>query len=81
MISKEKYDYIICGAGASGLLLSNSMINDDFFNDKKILIIEKDKKNENDKTFGFWENKKSLLDELVFKELEYEEFKDSSFHN
>jgi lycopene beta-cyclase len=81
MISKEKYDYIICGAGASGLLLSNSMINDDFFNDKKILIIEKDKKNENDKTFGFWENKKSLLDELVFKEWEYAEFKDSSFHN
>lgn len=58
MISKEKYDYIICGAGASGLLLSNSMINDDFFNDKKILIIEKDKKNKNDRTFGFWENKK-----------------------
>ena len=81
MISKEKYDYIICGAGASGLLLSNSMINDDFFNDKKILIIEKDKKNKNDRTFGFWENKKSLLDELVFKEWEYAEFKDSSFHN
>lgn len=81
MISKNKYDYIICGGGASGLLLSLSIINDDFFNDKKILIIEKDKKNENDRTFGFWDNKKSLLDELVFKEWEYAEFKDSSFHN
>ena len=81
MISKNKYDYIICGAGASGLLLSYSIINDDFFNDKKILIIEKDKKIQNDKTFGFWESKESLLDELVFKEWEYAEFKDSKFHN
>mgnify|MGYP003682179653 CR=1 FL=1 len=81
MISKNKYDYIICGAGASGLLLSYSIINDDFFNDKKILIIEKDKKIQNDKTFGFWESKESLLDELVFKEWKYAEFKDSKFHN
>ena len=58
MISKEKYDYIICGAGASGLLLSNSMINDDFFNDKKILIIEKDKKMKMIKLLGFGKIKK-----------------------
>jgi lycopene beta-cyclase len=81
MISKNKYDYIICGAGASGLLLSYSIINDNFFNYKKILVIEKDVKDQNDKTFGFWENKESLLDKLVFKEWEYAEFKDSKFHN
>ena len=38
---KKSFDYIICGAGASGLLLANAMIEDKFFRDKKILLIEK----------------------------------------
>ena len=38
MISNNKYDYIICGGGASGLLLSSALISDNFFDDKKILI-------------------------------------------
>ena len=53
MISNNKYDYIICGGGASGLLLSNALISDSFFDDKKILIIEKDAKVNNDKSFSF----------------------------
>ena len=74
----EKFDYIICGGGASGLLLSNAFISDKFFNDKKILIIEKESKTTNDKTFGFWNDKESVLDEMVFKEWEFAEFKDSN---
>ena len=35
MISNNKYDYIICGGGASGLLLSNALISDSFFDNKK----------------------------------------------
>ena len=64
----ERFDYIICGGGASGLLLSNALLSDKHFNDKKILIIEKDSKIDNDKTFGFWNDKKSVLDNIVFKE-------------
>ncbi len=81
MISNNKYDYIICGGGASGLLLSNALISDSFFDDKKILIIEKEAKVDNDKTLGFWDSKESILDEVVYKEWEYAEFKDSEFHN
>ena len=77
----EKYDYIICGGGASGLLLSNAFIKDEFFNDKKILIIERENKTLNDKTFGFWNDKESVLDDMVFKEWEFAEFKDSSSYN
>jgi len=77
----KTFDYIICGGGASGLLLSNALISDKYFNDKKVLIIEKDIKNINDKTFGFWNEEKSLLDEIVFKEWEYAEFLDSNSHN
>ena len=77
----ETFDYIICGGGASGLLLSNAFISDKFFNDKKILIIEKESKTTNDKTFGFWNDKESVLDEMVFKEWEFAEFKDSNSYN
>ena len=77
----ERFDYIICGGGASGLLLSNALLSDKHFNDKKILIIEQDSKTDNDKTFGFWNDKESVLDNIVFKEWEYAEFRDSNSHN
>lgn len=77
----ERFDYIICGGGASGLLLSNALLSDKHFNDKKILIIEKESKTDNDKTFGFWNDKESVLDNIVFKEWEYAEFIDSNSHN
>ncbi len=77
----KRFDYIICGGGASGLLLSNALLSDKHFNDKKILVIEKDSKTDNDKTFGFWNDKESVLDNIVFKEWEYAEFRDSNSHN
>ena len=51
------YDYIICGAGASGLILASSMLDDKYFSNKKILLIEKENKNLNDRTWSFWEEK------------------------
>ena len=77
----KRFDYIICGGGASGLLLSDALLSDNHFNDKKILVIEKDSKTDNDKTFGFWNDKESVLDNIVFKEWEYAEFRDSNSHN
>ena len=38
------YDYIIIGAGASGLLLADAMGKDNFFDDKTILILDKSAK-------------------------------------
>ena len=76
---RQSFDYIICGAGASGLLLANSMIEDNFFRDKKILLIEKDNKSINDRTWGFWDNKVNVLDSIIFKSWDNAEFIDSSF--
>ena len=36
----QKYDYIISGSGASGLMLAYRMAKDPFFNDASILIID-----------------------------------------
>lgn len=59
------YDYVIIGAGAAGLHLSLAMIADPFFDDKKILILEKDQKNKNDRTWCFWEKGIGKWDHLL----------------
>lgn len=61
------YDYIIIGAGASGLLLADALGRDDFFSNKSILLLDKDIKNSNDRTWCFWENRPSEFDTILHK--------------
>ncbi len=61
------YDFAIVGAGAAGLQLAMAMANDPFFSDKSILIVEKDPKESNDRTWCFWEKGPGLYDEIVFR--------------
>ncbi len=64
-MSKQVYDYAIVGAGAAGIHLILKMISDDFFQNKKILVIDKNEKTKNDRTWCFWEKEKTWHDELV----------------
>ncbi|MDH7447426.1 lycopene cyclase family protein [Aquimarina sp. 2201CG14-23] len=64
----QKYDYIITGTGASGLMLAYHMVMDSFFNQKKILLIDKEIKNQNDRTWCFWEKEKGVWDSIISKE-------------
>ncbi|WP_062057038.1 lycopene cyclase family protein [Aquimarina longa] len=63
----KKYDYIISGSGASGLMLVYHMILDPFFDQKQILLIDKVLKNQNDRTWCFWEKGSGIWDEIVHK--------------
>ena len=63
----SQYDYIITGSGASGLMLAYRMANDSFFDNSSILIIDKEKKNSDDRTWCFWENGEGEWDELLHK--------------
>ena len=65
------YDYIIIGAGASGSHLALAMLNDDYFRDQHILIIEKSSKTNNDKTWSFWEDERGKWDDLITKQWRY----------
>ncbi|SDQ18149.1 lycopene cyclase family protein [Flagellimonas zhangzhouensis] len=62
-----KYDYIILGAGAAGLLLADALGKDDYFASKSILVLDKDDKSKNDRTWCFWEHGKGQFDDLVHK--------------
>lgn len=61
------YDYIIIGAGAAGLMLADAMAKDSFFRDKSILILDKDTKKTNDRTWCFWEKGDGQFDSIVHK--------------
>ena len=64
----NKYDYIILGAGASGLMLAYRMSQDEFFDDKSILIIDKIKNKGDDRTWCYWEENKGEWDHLLTKQ-------------
>jgi lycopene beta-cyclase len=63
----NKYDYIILGSGLSGLLTAYRMANNAWFNDKSILIIDKEIKNKNDRTWCFWEKPDGEFDSVLSK--------------
>ena len=66
----KHYDYIIAGAGCSGLSFAIHLINSGKFFNKKILIIDKQAVRKNDRTWCFWETKSGLFDSIVSKKWE-----------
>lgn len=62
-----KYDYIIIGAGAAGLLLADALGKDESFASKSILVLDKDDKSKNDRTWCFWEHGKGRFDNLIHR--------------
>ncbi|MCC6725209.1 MAG: lycopene cyclase [Saprospiraceae bacterium] len=63
----NQFDIAIIGAGAAGLHLALAMRNDAFFDTKNILILEKDAKEANDRTWCFWEKGAGKWDHLLLK--------------
>jgi len=74
----EKYDYIICGAGLAGLSLAYRFCNP-AFQDKRILVLEKETKQENDRTFCHWSTEEGPYEEIVSKKWSQLKFASLSF--
>jgi hypothetical protein len=64
-MSTSNFDIAIIGAGAAGLHLALAMKDDSFFQHKSILILEKSAKDQNDRTWCFWEKGEGLWDSLL----------------
>ncbi|MEM7107859.1 MAG: lycopene cyclase family protein, partial [Bacteroidota bacterium] len=66
-MSTTSYDFAIIGAGAAGLNLALAMVENPYFKEKSILILDPDQKIKNDKTWSFWETGENKLDPIVAK--------------
>jgi len=60
------YDFIFCGAGCASLSLLMRMIRSGKFADKKILLVDKEQKNKNDRTWCFWETQPGFFEDIVY---------------
>jgi lycopene beta-cyclase len=60
-----KYDFIIAGAGCSGLSLLYKILQTPSLQNKSILVIDKDQKKNNDRTWCFWEKKPGSFESIV----------------
>lgn len=73
------HDYIFFGTGAAGLSLLMRMIDSGKFSDKKILLIDRDQKMSNDRTWCFWEKGAGYFESLVYKSWDHLSFKSDDF--
>jgi lycopene beta-cyclase len=60
------YDYIIAGAGAAGLNLAHALGRGGF-GDARVLLIDRDGKTSNDRTWCFWESGENVLEPIVHR--------------
>ncbi|MCO6357561.1 lycopene cyclase family protein [Roseivirga pacifica] len=62
----KAFDYIIAGGGVAGLTLSYLLLAPEY-RQKSVLLIDRQTKTDNDKTFCFWEKGENLFENLVSK--------------
>lgn len=65
-MNKKHYDFIIAGGGAAGLSLACHLIRSPL-HDRSILILDRDAKDRNDRTWSFWTNQPTLFDGIVYR--------------
>ena len=74
-MSREfQYDYVIAGGGCAGLSLATRIVSNQNLRSKKILLIDKEEKKENDRTWCFWEKDAGFFEPVVFKSWETLDF-------
>ena len=79
MTSNQRYDFIIAGAGCAGLSLLTRLIASGKFADKKILLIDKEVKSKNDRTWCFWETEPGFFESIVHDHWEHVWFYGNEF--
>ncbi|GAB3000971.1 lycopene cyclase family protein [Cyclobacterium sediminis] len=62
---KVDYDYIIAGSGLAGLSLLYRLLLDKDLQKKTILVVDKVKKSDNDRTWCYWEEGESIFEGIV----------------
>lgn len=72
------YDYIIAGGGASGLSLAYRMASSSL-SGRSVLVVDREKKDRNDRTWSFWTKKDTPVDHLVYRSWDQVEIVSNSY--
>lgn len=63
----KHFDYIIAGAGCSGRSLAVRLMPYLKATNKKLLLVDREHKTSNDKTWCFWEKNQDIFEDIVYK--------------
>ncbi|MEI6409972.1 MAG: lycopene cyclase family protein [Bacteroidota bacterium] len=63
----DKYDIIFAGGGLAGLTLAQELAKRPYFREKTILLLDRDAKQRNDRTWCFWATEDEPLPPVLFK--------------
>jgi lycopene beta-cyclase len=74
-----EFDYLIVGGGAAGLSLAYHIAQEPRLATKKVLLIEPEAKNVNDRTWSFWSDEPSVFDSIVAHEWQKIAFRSPGF--
>jgi len=75
-MQSENFDIIFAGSGMAGLTLAYRGLKEGVWQKERILIIDRDAKDTNDRTWCFWQNEGS---ESPFRDVFYHSWKELSF--
>ena len=63
----KNYDYIFLGAGCASLSIIMRMIASKKFSQKKILLVDREPKTKNDRTWCFWEKESGFFEDIIYR--------------
>jgi lycopene beta-cyclase len=74
----KKYDFIVAGGGMAGLSLLH-YLSQTHLRDRRILLIDRAAKNQNDRTWCFWERGTGPFEEILFRSWDTVDFFGTTF--
>ena len=77
----QHFDYIFTGTGLAALLTVKAMLDSKKYESDTILFLDPNTKNENDRTWSFWEKEGALFNDLAIKKWDSAIFKNSEIEN
>jgi lycopene beta-cyclase len=75
----KQYDYIITGAGCAGLSLLLRLLEKGALAGRQVLLLDKEPKQHNDRTWCFWERKPGFFEPVVYRKWDSLQFHSNDF--
>jgi len=76
---KHDFDYVVAGGGAAGLSFAYHLLQEPRLAGRRVLLLEPEAKDQNDRTWSFWTDAPTLFDGIVAHEWDRLAFRSPQF--